>query len=129
MFLKAFIATLVAFLVVDVVWIGLVARKIYAAELGSLMRETPGVVAAGLFYVVYAAGIVHLAVQPSAAAGTIKIALVNGAVLGALAYGTFTVTNYAILKDWSVTLVISDVLWGIAITALSAAAGYYAIRS
>lgn len=129
MFIKAFLVVLVTFLVVDALWIGLVAKNIYEKELGDLMRATPGMVSAGVFYLAYAAGIVHLAIQPAVDGGSMKVALLNGAILGGLAYGTFTVTNFAILQRWSVTLVVSDILWGIAITALCAFAGYMAVRT
>lgn len=126
--LKAYLATLIAFLVIDGLWIGLVARKIYADTLGDWMRSSPGLAAAGLFYALYAAGIVYLAVQPAIKTNSAVLALLNGAVLGALAYGAFTVTNYAILERWTLKLVVTDLLWGTAITAVAAFAGYLAAR-
>jgi len=124
MMFYAFAATLLTFLVVDALWIGVVARKIYTSELGDWMRSSPGFVAAGLFYVIFTAGIFYLAVYPAIGASSPGLALLNGAVIGGLAYGTFTVTNYAILQRWTLKLVISDILWGVTISAISALAGY-----
>ena len=56
-------------------------------------------------------------------------AILNGALLGALAYGTFTLTNYAIFTNWSFVLVLSDIAWGAFLTAISAAIGYLAARA
>jgi uncharacterized membrane protein len=128
MFWKPYLATLVAFLIVDAIWIGVVVRDLYERALGDWMRSSPGVVAAGAFYLAYAAGIVYLAIQPALLAGSARTAVVNAAVLGGLAYGTFTVTNFAVLERWNLTLLVSDVLWGIAITAFSAWIGYQAGR-
>jgi len=127
-YLKAYIAATLVFLVVDIAWISLYVRGEYDAALGPMLSETPGVGGALLFYVGYIAGILFFAVRPALADGRAKTALVNGALLGALAYGTYTLTNYAIFSAWTVTLVISDIAWGAFLTAVTAAAGYFAAR-
>jgi uncharacterized membrane protein len=55
--------------------------------------------------------------------------LTNGAVVGALAYGTYTLTNYAILTNWTPGLVYTDIVWGALLTAVVAAAGHLAARA
>lgn len=125
---KAYLATVISFLVIDGIWIALVVRKIYDDTVGDLMRQSPAMGAAGLFYLLYAAGIVYFAVRPGVAADSARLALVNGALLGAIAYGTYTVTNYAILKGWTVGLLVSDILWGAFLTAVAAVCGYFAGR-
>lgn len=127
-FLKAYAGTLVSFLVVDAVWIALVVRSFYRKEVGHLLSDTPNMAAAGIFYLAYAAGVVVLAVQPAMTAGTVKIALVHGAIIGGIAYGTYTVTNYAVMKGWTMGLVLSDIAWGMFLTALAAGCGYLAAR-
>jgi len=86
-FAKAYIGTALPFLVIDAAWIGLVVRGYYQDTIGYLLLDKPNLVAAGLFYLAYAAGIVILAVQPAVVSGKLKTALINGAVLGAMAYG------------------------------------------
>ncbi len=127
-YLKAAVATAIAFLVIDLAWITLFLGEVYEAQLGGMMRETPDAIAAGVFYLGYIAGILYLAVRPALEAGRIGPALLNGAILGALAYGTYTLTNYAIFTQWSVTLVLSDIAWGAVLTASCAGAGYLAAR-
>ncbi|MEL6367773.1 MAG: DUF2177 family protein [Pseudomonadota bacterium] len=122
---KVYTATLVAFLIIDGAWIGLIARGIYKDALGSLMREQPGVIAALSFYLIYAAGMVFFAVTPAREQTSIAIAVTNGAFLGVLAYGTFSVTNFAVLKAWTPMLLVTDVIWGAVVTAASSAAGYF----
>ncbi len=125
LFMKAYLATLFSFLLVDAAWIGLVVRPYYQRAIGDLLRDSFNAPAAGLFYLLYIAGVVFLAVMPALSAGTVRTALVNGAIIGALAYGTYTVTNFAILKGWTMGLVISDLLWGAFLTSLAAACGYW----
>lgn len=128
MYIKAFIAVILTFLVVDIAWISLVLIDFYAATIGHLMRETPAVSGAAVFYLAYAAGIVYLAVRPAVTQESMRPAIVNGALLGALAYGTYTVTNYSIFADWTLGLVVSDILWGAFLTAVCAAVGYLSVR-
>ncbi|MBT8144810.1 MAG: DUF2177 family protein [Gammaproteobacteria bacterium] len=127
-FLKAFAGAAVAFLVIDAVWIAFVVKPFYDREVGSLLRESPNLAAGAAFYLLYAAGIVLLAVNPALTTASMKTAAINGAVLGAVAYGTYTVTNYAVLKQWSMSLVVSDILWGTFLTAVAAVCGYFVGR-
>ena len=127
-FLKAYAGTMVAFLAIDAAWISLFVSGYYRETLGQLLLDTPNFLPAALFYLLYAAGVVVLAVQPALAAQKLKTALINGAVLGAVAYGTFTLTNFSVLKGWTTGLVISDIVWGTFLTALSAVCGYLFAR-
>jgi len=127
-YVKAFAAAAVAFLVIDIAWISLVLRDVYEAQVGSMMRPTASVSTAALFYVGYIGAILYLAVRPALAEKRIATAVLHGAALGAIAYGTYTLTNYAIFAQWSVLLVVSDIGWGTFLTAISAAAGFLAAR-
>lgn len=127
-YLRAWLGALIAFLVIDLAWIVLVVRDLYEQQVGSLLRESPNMAASALFYVAYTAGIVYLAVQPALQSASVKTALLRGAAFGALAYGTYTVTNYAIFETWTMTLLVSDILWGAFLTAACAGCGYLASR-
>jgi len=128
MYVRAYLAALAAFLVIDIAWIGLVVIDFYRDTLGELMSETPGLGAAAVFYLAYVAGIVFLAVRPAVEARSLRPAIVNGLVLGALAYGTYTVTNFSILEGWTAALVVSDIAWGSFLTGVCGACGYLAAR-
>ncbi len=127
-YVKAFAAAAVVFLVIDLAWIGLFLRDVYEAQVGSMMRPTASASAAALFYISYIGAILYLAVRPALAEQRITTAVLHGAVIGAIAYGTYTLTNYAIFAQWSVLLVVSDIGWGTFLTAVTAAAGYLAAR-
>lgn len=124
--LKALVAIAVVFTVIDVAWISLFLGDVYDAQLSSIMRAKPLAAPAVMFYVGYVAAIIFFAVRPALACGKVGIAFLNGAALGAVAYGTYTLTNHAILNDWAWHLVVSDILWGAALTAVCSACGYLA---
>ncbi len=127
-YLRAFAAAALVFLVIDIAWISLFLRDVYEAQLGSMMRPTASVWAATLFYVGYICAILYLAVRPALVESRVATAILHGAALGAIAYGTYTLTNYAIFAQWSVLLVVSDIGWGTFLTASTAATGYLAAR-
>ena len=124
--LKTFIVIAIVFTAVDVAWISLYLGDIYAAQLSSIMRESPLAVPALLFYVGYIAAIIFFAVRPALAERQLATAVLNGGVLGAVTYGTYTLTNHAILSAWSWHLVISDIAWGAFLTGVCSACGYLA---
>jgi uncharacterized membrane protein len=127
-YFKAYFVAAATFLVVDLAWIGLFLRNVYDDQLGSMMLANPRVAGAVIFYVAYVAAIVYLAIRPAWQAESSRTALLNGGSLGAIAYGTYTLTNFALFEAWSWLLVVSDVAWGGFLTAVAALAGYLASR-
>ncbi|WP_377287890.1 DUF2177 family protein [Rhizobium sp. SG2393] len=126
--LIAYAGTFTTLLVADAIWLGIVARSFYRDQLGSMMLPQPNFTIAALFYLFYAVAIVILAVMPGVKAGSIWMAIGYGAVLGLAAYGTYDITNLAVLKGWPVIVTVVDMVWGTLITAACAGAGYAAVR-
>jgi uncharacterized membrane protein len=124
----AYLATLVVFSVVDTLWLGVLARPFYRAELGDLLAPEVKLWAAVLFYVVYSAGIAVFAVRPAIQADSLVTAVVMGALFGFFAYATYDLTNLATLRDWPLRMSLVDIAWGTFITSLTATAGTYAVR-
>jgi uncharacterized membrane protein len=126
--LLAYGATALVFAVMDFVWLTTMGETVYRPALRELMASEVNYSAAVLFYVVYIAGVVFLAVRPAVQAGSFAVAFVNGAVLGLCAYATYDLTNMATLKVWPVHVAAIDVGWGTVLTAVAASAGYLASR-
>lgn len=118
---KAMGVAAVTFGVMDAIWIGGVARKIFESKIPHLMASSVNPVPAGLFYVGYIAGTVHLAVKPLDKDRSVSESARKGALLGALAYGTWGLTGASVLKDFPTSVALSDLLWGAVLTASTAA--------
>jgi uncharacterized membrane protein len=116
-FLRALAAVAVVMLVLDLTWLGIAAAPLYDRGLAHLKAPEVNVVAAGLFYAMYVV-VTTLHALPGA---TVKAAAGRGAALGFVAYATYELTNWAVLRDWPAWLVPIDVAWGIFLTALSGA--------
>ncbi|MGI9488363.1 MAG: DUF2177 family protein [Geminicoccaceae bacterium] len=127
-FLISWGATAFVFLVIDAIWLGLIAASFYRRELGALMLEQPKLHIAALFYIGYTFAIVLLAAAPAARSGSVSQALLYGAVLGLAAYGTYDITNFSTLKNWPGTMTLVDMIWGTVLTATATATGYAAYR-
>jgi uncharacterized membrane protein len=124
----AYFAAGAVMLVLDVIWLSSMGA-VYRQHLGSMLLDGFRPVPAALFYLMYVAGIVVLAVMPALREGDDwRMAALYGAILGLIAYGTYDLTNYATMKVWSAKITIIDMLWGAALTALSSTAAFLAVR-
>jgi uncharacterized membrane protein len=124
--LLAYGACLVVLVLLDLVWLRYASEAFFHPEVGEMLTENPNFVAAGLFYLFFAAGLVYFAVLPGVRAASLTTVLLNGAFLGFLAYMTFDFTNLAILKLWTVKISLIDIAWGSFASAVAAGAGFAA---
>jgi len=125
-YIKLYFATLVAFLAIDMLWLGLVARTFYRKYLGFLMAPSPNWPAAIIFYLLFVVGIVVFAVLPGLEANSLKETLLRAALFGLIAYATYDLTNLATVKDWPLIVTIVDLIWGTVVSVVVSYAGYMA---
>lgn len=124
-----FLATLVAFLAIDAVMLKFVMLPLFQKHVGELLRADVKIGVAAGFYVVYVAGLMHFAILPAVRADSLWVAAFNGALLGLIAYGTYEMTNMATIEGWAWPMVVTDMLWGVALTGISAVIGYVVGRA
>ncbi len=112
--------TFAVMLALDLLWIGVVARGLYQADLGHLLRPQPDLAAAAAFYLLYPVGLVIFA---GIADGGWGRAALFGAAFGFFAYMTYDLTVLAVMRDvpWRIALI--DLAWGTAVSAAASAAG------
>ena len=104
----------------DFLFLGIVAKGFFAAQVGDMLGEIKPV-AAVLFYLLYVAGVLIFVSGPASA--TWPSTLVYGALFGLFCYATFDLTSLALLKHWSWAVAAVDVSWGAAVTAIASTAG------
>jgi uncharacterized membrane protein len=123
-----YLATLLVFTAIDLLWLGFVAKDFYRSQLGDLMAVKLNFWAAGAFYVIYAAGIVAFAVRPALLSGSWTDAFLTGALFGFVAYATYDLTNLSSIRSWPVLLTFVDLFWGTLLTAVTAALAFTITR-
>ncbi len=126
LFSVAYGATAVTMFVLDLVWLGVVAKTLYAREMGTLLRPDVQWVPALAFYTLYVAAVVVFVVVPSAEHRSFTRALALGAFFGLAAYATYDLTSLALIRDFPIRIAAVDMAWGMVLTALASSAGYWA---
>ena len=112
-----YLVTTGIFLLIDIVWLGFVAPKLYKANIGHLMAEKPNLIAAGVFYLLFIAALLFFVIDPALVKGSVWQAVWTGAFLGLAMYATYDLTNLATLKAWPLKITVIDLAWGTFITA------------
>ena len=120
---------LVFFLVVDYIMIIKIISPIFQAAIPDLLRDQPKLAAAAVFYIFYVSGVYWFGTLAGIRAGSVLTAILSGAFLGLLAYATYEVTNFSLLKGWTLNMVILDTVWGGVLGGLTAGFGYYVSRA
>ncbi len=124
-FFITYIVTVPVFFIIDMLWLGVIAKPIYNKYLGYIMAENIKWGSAITFYLLFILGLVFFAISPALEAGSFWKAVIYGALFGFFAYMTYELTNHAIIRDWPWQIVIIDIIWGTVLGGVVSGLGYY----
>jgi uncharacterized membrane protein len=122
-FLLLYSISIPIFFLIDMVWLGFVAKNFYQAKIGHLLGEVNWT-AAILFYLIFLVGLTFFATHPALQEQSWHKAAVLGGLFGFFTYITYDLTNLATLKSWPLSVVFVDVVWGTVLGAVVATATY-----
>jgi len=107
---------LATFLILDGLWLGLIAKGFYQKHLGFIMGPVNWY-AAGIFYLLFIGGITLFVTSPAMNNAT-SLAKVFGLgfIFGLICYATYDLTNQATVKNWPMIVTLADLAWGGLIT-------------
>jgi len=125
MFIKLYSIALPVFFVIDMVWLGLIAKSFYATQIGYLMKTDINWTAAILFYLLFIVGLVLFVIMPAVEKGSWVHSLLFGALFGLITYATYDLTNLATLKDWPLLVTVVDLAWGAILAASVSIVTYF----
>lgn len=108
-FLTLYVISLPVFVVIDLLWIGVIASDFYRSRVGYLMEINW--TAAVAFYLIFLLGMTFFVLYPAVSEGWRMAALLGGAY-GFFTYASYNLTNLATLRDWSTSLALGDMAWG-----------------
>lgn len=111
--LLIYLITLAVFFLIDMIWLGVVAKGFYRRHLGPMLSPKVNWAAAILFYLLFIVGLLIFVIKPTLVFGGEPLkALFFGALLGLISYATYDLSNLATLKDWPLVVTIVDLVWG-----------------
>ena len=124
-YIKLYLLTIPVFFLIDMVWLGYLGRGFYKKQIGFILSDQVNWTAAIAFYLIYIVGILVVAVLPALAQGSIRRAVVWGALFGFFTYATYDLTNLATLEGWPVLITVVDLCWGTFLSATTALAAVW----
>ncbi len=122
-----YISTLIPLVLLDALWILVLAKGFYAKHMGFLFTKSVSFVPVTIFYLLYAIGVVYFVVMPALSSNSWLTALFNGLFLGLLAYAAYDLTNQATIPNWPTVMTIVDICWGAFVTAMTGVIAYFLI--
>jgi len=119
---------LVVFMVIDLIWLGFIAKDIYSKYLGYLMSDKVNWIAAVVFYLIFIGGILYFVIYPSLLDQNITNLVIRAAFFGFITYATYDLTNLATIKDWPIQITIIDLIWGTTLSTSVSVISYFIIK-
>ena len=114
--IKAFLIATVYFIIIDITFINLVIVKIYKSNLPEFVEIGFKAVPAILFYLIFLSGLLYFSILPNKTY-SISQALISGGMYGLTTYATYALTVFAVMNIFNWNIVVSDVMWGIFLSA------------
>jgi uncharacterized membrane protein len=113
----------------DLLWLGVIMKDFYRSHMGHLLSNEIKWVPALFFYAIYTAGLLYFAILPGITSGNLLKTVVLAALLGGFAYATYDLTNHATLREWPLLVTVVDIAWGVVLSGLLGAIGFFVGRS
>ena len=125
MFIKLYAIALPVFFIIDMFWLGIVAKNFYRTQIGELMKTDVNWSAAIIFYLIFIVGLVFFVIMPALEKNSWIHALIFGALFGLVCYATYDLTNLAVAKNWPLLVTIVDLIWGAVLASSVATITYF----
>ncbi len=122
-----YLITFGVFLIIDLVWLGVIAKNLYKKHLGHLMKENVNWIAAVIFYSIFIAGLIFFVIEPALENDSVRYALLTGGAFGLITYATYDLTNLSTLKNWPVFVTVIDLIWGTVLSGATASISFVII--
>jgi len=124
-----YLGSLATFLVIDLIWLGVIAKNFYRTQLKGIITDAVNWPIALLFYALFIFGVIYFAIIPGVEAKSLQKTLLNAALFGFFTYATYELTNAATIITWPKQLIVVDILWGVVLTTSVAFIGYKILQA
>ena len=127
-FIKSYLVTFIVFIILELFWLIILAKDLYAKELGYIMKSEPDLIPAAVFGLLFVGGLVFFVVNPAIDQNSWSYALFSGILYGLITYATYTLTNLANLESWPLKVTIIDLLWGMVLGGAASTISFFILN-
>lgn len=125
---KIYFIIMLLFFVIDIIWLGVVAKNFYRQQLGDLLLTDYNWSAAICFYALFLLGLLYFVIASLPLDSSLGQIIFRSAFFGVVTYATYDLTNLATLKHWPLTLCVVDIMWGGVLSGIVGSAGFFIHR-
>ena len=118
-----FVTTLLAFAMMDSVWLTFVAGPMYHATIGPILLNGFRIVPAIVFYLIQITGMMVFVVPKIQGGQTVAQNALFGALFGLFTYCCFDLTALSIVALWTTYLAVVDIAWGCVLSGMASVIG------
>nr|WP_300006294.1 DUF2177 family protein [Tissierella sp.] len=127
-FIKMFLVAFVVFMLVEGIWLVVVAKEFYKKEIGYIMSKSPKLIPTVVFSLVFVIGLVFFVIKPALLKDSWQYALLVGIFFGLVTYSTYDLTNHANLEGWPLKVTIVDLIWGGSMSAIVSTLSFFILK-
>ncbi|MES2211873.1 MAG: DUF2177 family protein [Pseudomonadota bacterium] len=119
-----YLVVLLSLIGLDLLWFSCYGASYFRSKIGPLMLTDVNLACAFFVYIIMTIGFVTFVIKPYLNESTLS-SILHGALFGFILYGTYEGTNGAILKEWSVGVMVLDTAWGTLVGAILGGLGHH----
>jgi uncharacterized membrane protein len=123
-----YVTTVFIFIAMDAIWLSHTSSVLYFPTLGDILLPEPKLIPAAVFYLIFPIGLVFFALRPAFDSQDVFEAVIKSALYGGLAYANYDLTNFATLRNWTLSITLIDVAWGTCLSGMTAALVFWLLK-
>jgi uncharacterized membrane protein len=127
-FVKLYLSLIVLLVGADLLWLGVVMKNFYRANMGHIIGGDVVWPAAILFYLIFTTGLLYFAIIPGIESGVLLKTVLMGMGFGLVAYATYDLTNQATIPNWPTIITVVDLVWGAFLSGILSLVAFYLHR-
>lgn len=127
-YLKIYIIALIVFLLIDLLWLGVIAKNLYQDKLGAIMTPKPNLIAALIFYLIFIFGLVYFVIIPGINNNDFIHLVISALIFGLVTYATFDLTALALINKFTWDIAIIDLFWGMIVSTSTSVITFYILK-
>ncbi|MEL0102645.1 MAG: DUF2177 family protein [Gammaproteobacteria bacterium] len=125
-YIKLFLTSFLTFLILDAIWLGLIAKGFYAKQLAMYLTDDVIWSSALIFYIIFNIGLLVFVILPAIEKGSYAILVFYSLLYGLVTFATYDLTNLATIKEWPLIVSLVDIAYGMFVAFSASSIAFFA---